>query len=55
MTNEYRYFLGRNFIEVFRLFVLAYSNQDSNFKRFKNRRCYFPKINYNAINQLILL
>ena len=34
-TNEYRYFLKSNFVGVTRLFVLVYSNQDANSKRFK--------------------
>ena len=29
-TNEYRYFLERNFVGVNRLFVLVYWNQDDN-------------------------
>ena len=41
--NEYRYFLESKFVEVNRLFVLVYSNQDANFKRFKTRRYYLPK------------
>ena len=42
-TNEYRYFLGSNFVEVNRLFVLACSNQDVNSKTFKAERYYLPK------------
>ena len=42
MTNEYRYSLKSNF-GVNRLFVLVYSNQDNNFKKFKTRRYYLPK------------
>ena len=38
MTNEYRYFLKSNFVEVNRLFVLIYSNQLNDSKRFKTRR-----------------
>ena len=51
-TNEYRYFLESNFVGVNRLFVLVYSNQDANSKRFKTRRYYLPKgiiDNYNVI------
>ena len=33
--NEFRYFLGSNFVGVNRLFGLVYSNQDDNSKRFK--------------------
>ena len=32
-TNDYRYCLKLNFVEVNRLFVLVYTNQDFNFKR----------------------
>ena len=53
ITNEYRYFLESNFrIKVNRLFVLVYSNQDDNSKRFKAKRYYLPKEpidNYNVI------
>ena len=42
-TNEYRYFLESRFVGVDKLFVLLYSNQDDNFKRFKTRRYYLPK------------
>ena len=42
MTNEYRYSLKSNF-GVNRLFVLVYSNQDNNFKKFKTWRYYLPK------------
>ena len=42
-TNEYRYFLKLNFVDVNRLFVLVYLNQDTNAKRFKTRRYYLPK------------
>ena len=38
MTNEYRYFLKSNFVEVNRLFVLVYSNQLNDSKRFKTWR-----------------
>ena len=41
--NEYRYFLESNFAGVSRLFVLVYSNQDVNSKKFKNPRSYLPK------------
>ena len=33
-TNEYRYFVKSNFVGINSLFVLAYSNQDANSKRF---------------------
>ena len=34
-TNEYRYFLVSNFVGANRLFILAYSDQDTSLKRFK--------------------
>ena len=42
-TNEYRHFLELNFVGVNRLFVLVYSNQGGNAKRFKTWRYYLPK------------
>ena len=59
MTNEYRYFLESNFVAFNRLFVLDYSNQDSNYKRFKTRWYYSPKewliiINYSELSRTIL-
>ena len=39
-TNEYRYFLESNFIGVNRLFVLVYSKEDADSKRFKAKRCF---------------
>ena len=50
-TNEYRYCLESDFVEVNRLFVLAHSNQDNNAKRYKTRRYYLLKgiiKNYNV-------
>ena len=35
--NEYRYFLESNFVGVNRVFVLVYTNQDADSKRFKIR------------------
>ena len=52
MTNEFRCFLESNFVGVSRLFVLVYTNEDSNCKRFKVKRYYLPKgvaNNYNVI------
>ena len=40
MTNEYRYFIESNFAGVIILFILVYSNQDTNSKRFKTQRYY---------------
>ena len=51
-TNEFRYFLKSDFVGVNRLFVLVYSNQDADCKRFKTRRYYLLKgiiKNYNVI------
>ena len=52
VTNEYRYFLESNFVGVNRLFLLVYSIQDENAKRYKVQRYYLPKgaiKNYNVI------
>ena len=52
VTNEYRYLLESNFFGVNRLFVLVYTNQDANVKRFIARKDYLPKTiinNYNII------
>ena len=51
-TNEYRYFLQSSFVGVNGSFVSVYSNQYDDFKRFKTRRYYLPKVtikNYNLI------
>ena len=42
-TNEFRYFVESNFVGVNRLFVLVYSNQGSNVKRFNVWKYYLPK------------
>ena len=42
-ANKYRYFLESSFVEVNRLFLLLYSNQDDSFKRFRAKRHYIPK------------
>ena len=50
--NKYRYFLSSSFVGVNKLFVLVYSNQDADSKRFKTRRYYLQKAiidNYNVI------
>ena len=39
-TNEFRYFLESNFVGVNRLFVLVYSNEDTDSKRFKAKIYY---------------
>ena len=43
ITNEYRYFLKSNFVGVNKLFVLAYTNQDTNVKTFNAWKYYLPK------------
>ena len=43
IRHEYRYFLESNFERVNRFFVLIYSNQGDNAKRFKVRSYYLPK------------
>ena len=51
-ANEYRYLLQSNFVVANGLFVLLYTNQDKNAKRYKARRYYLSKgitKNYNAI------
>ena len=51
-TNKYRCILKPNFLEVNRLFVLDYSNQDVSVQRFNARKYYSAKDiikNYNAI------
>ena len=51
-TNEYRYFLESNFVGINRLFVLVYTNEAINAKRFNAWKYYLPKDiikNYNAI------
>ena len=42
-TNKYRYFPESNFIRVNRLFVLVYSSEDADSKRFKAKRYHLPK------------
>ena len=50
-TSEYKYFLESNFVGVNRWFVLIYSIQDNDAKRYKTQRYYLPKgiiKNYNV-------
>ena len=52
MENKYTYFLASKFLGGSSFFVLVYSDQDGNAKRFKARRYYLPKgivKNYNLI------
>ena len=49
-TNKYRYFLESAFAGISRLFVLVYTNQNANGKRFNAQKYYLPKgiiKNYN--------
>ena len=50
-TNEYRHFLESNFAGINRLFVLIYSKEDDNGKRYKAKRYYLSKgvIKHNVI------
>ena len=51
-TNNFRYFLESISLEVNRLFILIYTNQDDSVKRFNAKKYYLPKSiikNYNAI------
>ena len=43
VTNEYRYFLGSNFVGVNWLFVLVYLNQNYDVKRYNGEKYDFPK------------
>ena len=52
-THEYRYFLQSDFVRVNILFVLVYSNQDANAKRFKTGRYYLPKGIIKSYNVII--
>ena len=49
---QQRNFVGSNFVGVNKLFVLVYTNQDANAKRFNARKYYLSKgiiNNYNVI------
>ena len=52
-TNEFIYFLESSFVEVNRLFVLVYLNQNYDVKRYKARRCYLPNGTINAYNVIV--
>ena len=52
-TNEFRYFLESNFVEVNRLFLLVYANEDDASKRFKAKRYYLPKSIIKDFNVII--
>ena len=43
LGKGYRYFLESNFVGVNRLFVLVYTNEDCNAKKFNARKHYSPK------------
>ena len=50
-SNEYRYFLESNFVDINR-FGFIYTNEDRSSIRFKSKRYYLPKgiiKNYNVI------
>ena len=52
MPNEYRHFLESNFVGVNRLFVLVYTDENNNAKRFNAQKYYLSKEiikNYNVI------
>ena len=52
MPNEYRHFLESNFVGVNRLFVLVYTDENNNAKRFDAQKYYLSKEiikNYNVI------
>ena len=55
MRNEYRYFPKSNFVGVNRLFILVYSNQDDNAKRYKAKRYYLRKAIIKKFNVIINL
>ena len=42
-TNEFRYFLESEYVEVNRLFVLVYANWDAASRGFKAKRYYLSK------------
>ena len=51
-TTEFRYFLESSFVGVNRLFVLVYTNEGNNAKRFHDRKYYLSNgiiKNYNVI------
>ena len=43
-TNEYRYFLVFNFVEVNKFFALTYLNRNNNVKPFNARKYYLSKV-----------
>ena len=52
MPNKYRHFLESNFVGVNRLFVLVYTDENNNAKRFNAQKYYLSKEiikNYNVI------
>ena len=53
MTNEFWYFLESNFVGVNSLFVLVYTNQNANAKRFETRRYYLPDCIIKSYNVII--
>ena len=46
-SNEFKYFLESKLIGVSRLFVLVYTNQGNNAKRFNAGKYYLPKLEHH--------
>ena len=44
MTNEFRYFLESTFIEVNKLSVLVYLNQEENARRINTQKIIYQKV-----------
>ena len=49
-ANEYRYFSESNLVGVNTLFVLVYTNQDDNAKRFNVKKYYLAKAQSKIIS-----
>ena len=52
-TNEYSYFLESNFVVSNKLFILVYSNEANNAKKFNDRKYYLPKGIIKSYNVII--
>ena len=52
-TNEFRYFLESNCIEINRLFKLVHLKRGYDVKRFKTRRHCLPKVIIKTFNLVI--
>ena len=44
ITNKYIYFLESNFVGVNRLFILVYSNEANDAKRYSTKKYYLPEV-----------